>query len=472
MMDGAQFAVSADGMQLVLAARRLDGHQRMWIRRLQSLDWHDLPGTDGAAFPFWSPDSRHVGFFANNSLKRIDVFTNLTQTICEAPSGRGGSWGIQDVIVFAGSSGLMTVPASGGTPQSTTKIDVSRGDIEDLWPQFVQDGRHFVFFKRTATTGAAFSASSTVLAYRRQKPTVRQLMWFDRNGRGLDAVGEPGDYESFGLSPDGTRVAVARRDAQSGVSSLWLMDPALDRINRLTVGPANIAFPVWSPDGFRIAFNSHLHSTASNRLNGDEVHAIAADGGGKEQVLFRSSESKHLTDWSRDGRFVFYTARSVKTGTDLWALPTMDDQKPQPIDQSPANQSQGVLSPDGRWIAYVSDESGTNEVYVRAFPPAEGMWQISTEGGAHPRWHPRGGELFFVSSDGRVMSVGIVRGPRLQYRAPRTLFVARGAENFAVGPDGQRFLVQLPVRERSDNELHVVLNWASEVPTARAPLGR
>ena len=145
LLDGAQFAVSTDGAQLAVAARSAEGQQHLWVRRLQSLDWHELPRTDGASFPFWSPDGRSIAFFANRSLKRIDVSNDLTHTVCDAPSGRGGSWSSLGFIVFAGADGLFLVPASGGSPERVTQVDAGRGQIAHLWPQFLPDGRRVLF---------------------------------------------------------------------------------------------------------------------------------------------------------------------------------------------------------------------------------------------------------------------------------------------------------------------------------------
>jgi len=299
------------------------------------------------------------------------------------------------------------------------------------------------------------SASSTVLVYRRHEPSPHQLTWIDRRGTVLGTAGPAADYEGFALSPDGRRVAVARRNTTNDTSNIWLLDINSERVSRLTPGPTHDTFPLWSPDGARIAF-------ISRRDNNDDVFSVDVNGGGMQQMLPRSPESKRLTDWSRDGRFVIYTASSSRTGSDVWTLVATEDQKPRSLDLSPANDSQGVLSPDGRLIAYASDETGADEIYMRAFPPADGRWLISTGGGARPRWRTDGRELFFISPDGRLMSV-LVAGFPPQYRPPVTLFQMRGAKDFAVSPDGQRFLVQVPVREARDHELHVVLNWASEL---------
>ena len=185
MADGAQFAVSADGTQIVVAARRAGGPQRLWIRRLQSLEWREMPGTDGATFPFWSPDSRHVGFFADRRLKRIDVANSLTQTICDAGSGQGGTWGTQDVIVFADDMGLSRVPASGGAPVPVTKVDGSHGQRAHLWPHFLPDGRRFVFQVQKANDEAATAVGQIDAA---GSVSDRGRPWTDGLRRGRAAV--------------------------------------------------------------------------------------------------------------------------------------------------------------------------------------------------------------------------------------------------------------------------------------------
>lgn len=524
MPDAARFAVSPDGTHLVVVARDRSGTERLWLRRLQSLEWRALPRTDGASFPFWSPDSRHVGFFADKALKRIDVANELTQVLCTVNSGRGGTWGIGNVIVFADASGLSRVSATGGDPLPVTRVDAARGQRAHLSPQFLPDGRRFVFFvdalsegknamhvgeidaagstaiaddrgpaafvddvllfSRGGTLaaqpfnpeggelsgeaqslggvedvdsdladGPAFSASNTVLVYRRQDSQRRQLTWFDREGRHLGVVGAPAQYTSLAVSPDGRRVAVARRDEDE--SSIWLMDVNSERINRITSGPLRDASLAWSPDGSRIVFNSRR-----GEVHG--VYAVAANGGGQEEELLRSPEPKRITGVSRDNRLLIYTAWSPETGMDVWALTATGDRKSQPIEQSRANESQGTPSPDGRWMAFVSDESGKDQIHVRALPPSEGRWQISIDGGTHPRWRGDGRELYFLSTDGQLMAVDVARASPVEFGVPRMLVPLGRADGFDVSSDG-RFLVQLPVDEPGGRELHVVLNWAAEL---------
>jgi Tol biopolymer transport system component len=524
--EAAQFAVSEDGTQVVVAAR---GHENrmpsLWLRRLQSLEWRELPRTDGAAFPFWSPDGRHIGFFAGSRLKRIDIGNDLTETICDVVNGRGGAWGTQGVILFAGSGGLFRVSASGGTSTPVRPLAAERGETAHLRPQFLPDERHFLFtasaakdrklttyigdpetgeiraitnggaasfvdgqllFSRGAslaaqpfdvesgdlsdeartiggiedvtsdvTNGSAFAASSTVLVYQRHEPRQRRLMWFDRNGRVTGAEDDVADADGIAVSADRRTLAVVRRDGDSDTSSIWLKDVDSPRVSRLTWGHTRDESPVWSPDSSRIAFSSR-------RDDNQRVHIVVRDLNGKEESLLQLPDAQ-LTDWSRDGRFLIYSAPSPKTRSDLWMLPTTGDKKPLPLDQSPANESQGVTSPDGRWLAYVSDQSGADEIYLRPFPPMEGRWQVSTGGGTRPRWSDDGREILFLSPDSEVMAVQVQAAPSLPPRlsVARRLFVLNGVDDFALR--GQRLIAQLPVEHGSNRQLEVILNWAAEL---------
>jgi Tol biopolymer transport system component len=546
-VEGAQFAVSPDGSRVALAARHPDGQTRLWMRTLQSMEWRDLPRTDGAALPFWSPDSRQIAFFADKKLKKIDVSNGLTQMLSDAPSGRGGTWGRQDTIVFAPSAfgPLVSVSASGGTPRPVTTVDETGAERGHAWPHFLPDGRtvlfvvsgggdrgdaahsggagqpglHLVsldsghrrllltgtgagifaqgfllFVRRSellaqrfdpvraefegeprsisgaelvgdATKGGDFAASDTgVLVHRVGGLTPSQLTWLDRNGRALGAMSDIAEYQQFSISPDARRVVVARRDGRDAMSNLWLLELDRQITSRLTSGPSYDSSPVWLPDGNRIAF-------VSRRDSRDAVYSIEADGGGKEQLLHNTREAEHLEDLSPDGRFLVYSTMSVHTGSDLWFVPVPGDHKngdhkPQPLFQTAFNESQGRLSPDGRWIAYVSDESGRDEVYVRPFPMADSRWQISTAGGQRPRWRRDGRELFFLSPEGHLQVVDVQADAPFRSGRPRALFPMRHAEDYDVSADG-RFLTRTRIEDRDRGGLQIVLNWSKELRRER-----
>jgi Tol biopolymer transport system component len=528
-IDGAQFAPSPDGTAVVLAARGADGQSHLWIRRLRALDWQELPRTEGALYPFWSPDSQHVGFFANQRLARIDVTNGLTQTICDAPDGHGATWGIQNDIVFASNANgpLSRVPASGGSPQLITKLDPGRMEVAHLWPRFLDDGHRFVYFANTANRrnpvtylmdltggerariipfdvaavpvgdlllfpqngtlitqrfdagkgrvddhveaiagadnvggpvafGPGFSVARNVLVYRNSSPRLSRLMWFDRSGRVIDEIGPAADYRMLSLAPDGQRVVVARADDRANTSDLGILDTTRGTSTRLTFGARQDSSPIWSPDAARIVF-------VSRRDGRQALMTTSAAGGGVEQEIATWPHTVRPTDWSSDGRLLLFTSRDPRTGLDVWVMPVMGDGKANALIQTSFNESDARFSPDGRWVAYVSNDSGVDQVFVRSFPQTESRWQVSVSGGTHPRWLRDGRELLFVAPDGMLTAVGIESGPSFRVGPPRMLWPVPGATDFAVGPDG-RFLVAIPDEGDEANQLHVIVNWMSELP--------
>jgi eukaryotic-like serine/threonine-protein kinase len=324
----------------------------------------------------------------------------------------------------------------------------------------------------------SFSASSSgVLAYRPTKtgPGLSALSWFDRHGKELGAVGEPGAYAYFdlALSPDATRVAASRIDLTVAGSEqgIWLLDLARGVSARFTFDPAPDSSPVWSPDGARIAF-------AAARAGGTGIYQKASNGAGKEQELLGATQDPKVpNDWSRDGRSLLYTKQDPKTRADLWVLPLASDGTPAgaptPFANTEFSEDQGQFSTDGRWIAYSSDESGRAEIYVQPFPaPAGGgsKTQVSRGGGSQPRWRRDGKELFYLSPDGKLMAVNVTEGPIFKAGVPESLFqafVVRGRREavsdvlrWDVTPDGKRFLID--TAKAQSEPLTVVLNWDAE----------
>jgi eukaryotic-like serine/threonine-protein kinase len=325
----------------------------------------------------------------------------------------------------------------------------------------------------------SFSVSSNgVLAYRPAKmgPDLSALTWFDRHGKELGAAGEPGAYAYFdlALSPDATRVAASRIDltVSGSVQGIWLLDLARGVSTRFTFDLAPDSSPVWSQDGSRIAF-------AAVRAGGTGIYQKASNGTGKEQVLLAATDDQKVpNDWSRDGRFLLYTKQDPKTKADLWVQPLASDATPAgaptPFANTEFNEDQGQFSPDARWVAYVSDESGRSEIYVQPYPAATGggsKTQVSRDGGNQPRWRRDGKELFYLSLDGQLMAVDVTGGPIFKAGVPQSLFralVVRGRRESLLGvlrwdvaPDGKRFLIDTV--KTSSEPLTVVLNWTAEL---------
>jgi Tol biopolymer transport system component len=307
-----------------------------------------------------------------------------------------------------------------------------------------------------------FSASDDgVLAYQSGNPNSR-LAWLDRAGKLLEAVGAPADYAALALSPDGRRVVFSLLDADRRHGDLWLFDLARGTNSRLTFDPAGDGDPVWSPDGSRVAFSSNRETWHSN------VYLRSTGGAGEDELLWQSEAEKFPTSWSRDGQFILFDNCEAKAKCGVWVQPLAGERQPRPYLHSTAfYQSSGQFSPDGKLVAYTSDESGRSEIYVRPFPTPGEKWQVSTAGGALPHWRADGRELFYLSGDDRLMAVDVrAGGGTFESGPPRALFQTNmkhgyGGYGYAVAPDGQRFLINTPVEPPGTAPLIIILNWTS-----------
>ncbi|HKY29996.1 MAG TPA: protein kinase, partial [Pyrinomonadaceae bacterium] len=534
---GGPFAVSPDGRRVVLRGTS-EGKSQLWVRALDSLTAQPLAGTEDAVYPFWSPDSRFVGFFAGGKLKKIEVAGGSPQTLCDAADGRGGTWNRDGVIIFTpnGTDALYTVSATGGVLVRLTALDASRKETSHIHPQFLPDGRHFLYLTRggqQANTGVVvgsldsketkrlvntnaqvayaqghllfmqertlmaqgfdtdtielkgepfpvaqqvdrlpgvsfglFSVSETgVLMYRSGTAANTQLAWFDRTGKQLGTVGPPGGYASPWLSPDERRVAVSAVGVQGslGPADIWVVEVARGTMTHFTFDPGFDSSPIWSPDGSRIVFSTSRDGTRN-------LYQKAASGAGNDELLLKSENGKDPTDWSRDGRFILYQEQNAKTNFDLWILPFSGEQQPFSFLQTDFVEVQGQFSPNGKWIAYTSNQSGTWQIYVQSFPDSGGKWQVSSSGGGHPKWRRDGKELFYVSSDRKLMAVDVkTDGPTFESGVPKALFELPvpglpGPRNYyVVSGDGQRFLVAASLDEAIAAPTIVVLNWTADL---------
>jgi serine/threonine protein kinase len=528
------FAVSPDGQRLVFAAPGPGGQSILWVRSFDALTAQPLGGTEGAGAPFWSPDSRFIGFFAQSKLRKIDASGGPPQTICDVSGARGGSWNRDGVIIFGVQSGpLYRVSALGGPPTVLTKLDESMGQSSHRWPFFLPDGHHFLYSswvpagqnendavylgsfesneptqlvrgftsaiyasgyllfaqqgilmaqrfdeKSLQLVGDAFpiaehvdffpatgrgiySASENgVLVFQSGSEGTNQLIWFDRSGKQIGTVGEAGFYREAKLSPGEDKLAVCRLNAQSGNLDVWLYELARNVPTRFTFASGAGIAPLWSPDGTQIVF-------ASNRKGQFDLYQKAASGADTEQLLLESNEGKNPTSWSADGRFIAFTNedRQANTKLDLWILPLFGDRKPFPFLQTPFNESGAQFSPDGHWIAYVSDESGSAQVYLAPFPGPGGKREVSRNGGTDPRWRGDGKEIFFLAADKKLMAADVNQnGDNLEIGNAQPLFQARPTTapgtHYDVTRDGKRYLVQTS-GEGGNPPLTLVVNWTA-----------
>ena len=530
------FAISPDGLHLAFVASDATGKASLWVRPLDSPIAQPLSGTEDAIYPFWSPDSRFIGFFAGGKLKKIELSGGTVQTLCNATIPRGGSWSSSGVIVFGPSPNepLYQVSETGGPASPLTKLEPSRQEASHRWPFFLPDGRHFLYsvlggpqsqgiyvttldgkdtrrllniassiamyaapgyllFRHEATlmgqvfdlnklqlSGDAFpvaeqvgfdlstfqtyfSVSQTgILVYSAATGGKTQLTWMDRSGKELGLVGPPANYIRPSLSPDGKRLAVDGSDSQ-GNRDVWLIDLASGNSTRFTFDPAQDLFPVWSPDGSRIVFGS-------DREGPRNLFQRSAKGAGKEELLLKSDFNAYPVDWSHDGRYIAYVINDPKTKIDVWVLPVSGNQKPFPFANTEASERGARFSPDGKWLAYVSDESGVPQIYVETFPSSGGKWQVSTSGGYHIAWRQDGKELFYVAADRKMMAVDIKgEGANFEAGPPKPLFELRvptftGSQaQFAVTPDGQKFLIANTHGENKSEPITVALNWTADL---------
>ncbi len=535
------FALSPDGRQIVFVASG-DGASRLWLRSLASTTAQPLAGTEGAADPFWSPDSRSIGFFADRVLKRLDLGGGAPYTLAPAPDEFGATWNAAGVILFAPRtrSPLMRVSATGGAARAVTTL--MAGQTVQGSPFFLPDGNHFLFgvlgasdtdgiylgdltggaptrltnapgrpvylptgwmlwvrdgalvaqrlnVGKAALTGApvtlaaslptgAFarplSVSATgLVAYRVGVVSQTQLTWFDRAGAARGSVAAPDNVQNEPrVAPDGRRVVVFREAAQT--VNLWLLDGS--RMSRLTFGGTGDFDPVWSPDGARIVFDSYRSGPL------DLYQKLVNGAVGDEQPLLSSAQVKipgEPTSWSPDGRFLLYSSRDPQTGAqDLSVVPMVGAHTPSVFLKTPFDEGDGVFSPDGRWVAYESDESGRFEIYVRPFHPPGAkdsettsgamQWQVSTTGGIDPTWQRDGKGIYYIDPSAAMMAAPItVSGAQLAVGTPVKLFqthifgggedVAR-ARQYDVAPDG-RFLINTVLSESAAAPITLIQNW-------------
>jgi Tol biopolymer transport system component len=309
-----------------------------------------------------------------------------------------------------------------------------------------------------------FSVSDDgVLAYQSGSPTS-QLTWFDRTGKKLNSLGEPTNYWTVALSPDERRAAVSLLDADGRIADVWLLDLTRGSISRLTFDPSSEGNPVWSPDGNNIVYGS------TRRGDGHvQLYEKAASGAGDDQLLLQSASDKYATSWSRDGQFILFDNWPVRAKAGIWLLPLNGERQPKPLLQTAAfDQTGGQFSPDARFVAYMSNESGRTEVYVRPFPLSDDKWQISSGGGQFPLWRADGKELFFVTDEGRLMSAEIRASEKFESSVPEQLF-RTNIKNphaglcYAAAVDGQRFLVNTFVEGDNPAPMIVVLNWTADL---------
>lgn len=521
--------LSPDGSRMTFASASDTGDPALYVRLLESEVAQPVPGTEGATFPFWSPDSRKLAFFLEDKLKKIDLDGGAPMTICDASEGRGGTWNREGVILFAPNTQapIHRVSAGGGTPVPVTKLDISReGETTHRYPVFLPDGRRFLYLRgghAAANTDAVNSiwvgsldsedttelmqCGSNVLyadghlfwlrdrflmARRLDSPSLRfegeafalgekivfqptwwrgafgvaddgmivfqggvasqmYLAWFDAEGAELDVVAQADIFEQIRLSPDDLRLAVTRIDESSGRGDIWVYD--LNRLvgSRLTFDEAHDRNPVWSPDGKRIAFQSNRDSAAG------DIFVQSADGRGKAELLYSSEMPDTPEHWSADGQYLAIDRGVGKS--DLWIVP-LDGKEPFSLVATDFDEGYSRFSPDGNWLAYVSNESGRYELYLTRFPSGEGKWQLSVDGSDWLiGWKKDNSELYYLDRQRNLIAVRVELGDNVVADLPRRLFRTRAGDAWASAVDGKRFLLGVPDNPSQDYPITLVVDW-------------
>jgi serine/threonine protein kinase/Tol biopolymer transport system component len=530
-------SVSPDG-RFVTYKASVNGKTGLWLHPLDgSPDRLLLDNADSlnAAFAFWSPDSRSLGWIAGGQLWRTDLSGGTPVALCRARSNFSAVWTADGRILFAGPEGLMQVPESGGTPTQLTKLDASRGETQHGSPQLLPGGRLLYSVRDNKTEDSAIYAaplsdpSRRVLVTRSPQaviytsggngkdylltvseqslvarefdivkltlgpprtlvsqvrsgfsPTIAAVspagillyaggsgashfVWLDRTGKSLEVPSQPDNYNAFRLSPDGKRfVAVRGSTLPPRNDDLWLMALERNVFSRFAPIPSN-QNPVWSNDGRWVLFTGQGTGRAPGR---SVFRKDISDSGQGERI--GELRTQRLCDWSRNGRFLLYEVDAFETRRDLWVAPMTPDGRlaegaqPRPYLEGPFAEWQGRFSPEPnpRWVAYQSDETGRNEIYIASFPEPRKKLQVTAGGGTFPQWGPDGRELFYISGDGMLTVVGLRNGADGEPSSPQTLFPLAAneaiASPFEVSPDGKRILVN---QAEQSTELDVVVNW-------------
>jgi serine/threonine protein kinase/Tol biopolymer transport system component len=516
--DPASIAISPDGRQIVFAATSND-RTKLWRHSIDDGSARPLIGTDGGRLPFWSPDSRSIGFFAQGKLKRLDLESGTILVLTDAPNPEGGAWSDRGEILFSPFAGpLFRIPSTGGTAtmiESTTglgpaesprilsgtrRVLVSvRGPSQGIYvadldsptrqrladravATATEDSLLFIrdrtllaqrFDPVTLTlTGAptqiadgvtaASALSNRALVYRSGAVHEPIPIWFDRSGREVGRAREPGT--SPWMSRDGRRITMMRTSSpgESGQINpgIWVWDLQQDGFRRIVAAPPVGNTPIWSPDGTRIVFSSARNGRPF------ALYEKAADESGGERLFLQTDQSVFANDWSLDGTLIYRT-NSAKGGFDLWTLSVKDGRR-QPLVETQFNEREAQFSPDGRWFAFQSDESGQYEIYLRPFPDdgRKGYGPVSVNGGTQVRWNPNGKELFYLGLDDRLMSVTITTtasGRSIEAAKPISLFqthiIEAGvlSQQYVVSHEGNRLLVL--TTQEAIAPITVILNW-------------
>ncbi len=549
--ETSHLAISSDGRMLVFVSpNKSSGANMLCIQQVGSPSVSFLAGTEGASYPFWSPDDNYIGFFADGKLKKIAVSGGAPQIIASATSGRGGTWNRHGVIIFTpqASGTMWKVNSDGSNLTQLDKLFATKVEASNRFPVFLPDDDHFLFlvasFSNTVTSDGIYLTSLSAggrrlvvtsrsnpgyangtLFYADEKqvfrsismnpdsgaasgeprlvadqigyqpstywaafavaangtvvfnPTVgavqSRLTWFDRAGKPLDTVGEIGTLANPSLSPDDTRVALDIADAKANSINVWINNLKDSVSSRFTFDSSEDDVAIWSRDASRIAYRctktAHTEIFLKEAQGAQPETSILEMGAAGSNT--NPSDDIVPTSWTPDNKQILCTLQPGDGGTKL-LLASTSGGGVTPFLSTNANASNGQISPDGKWVAYASDESGQWEIYVTAFPSAAGKWQVSRGGGAEPRWRGDGKELFYIGPNSTFTAVRVSAADSFATGNPTPLFRTQlraqlsstDLFTYDVTKDGQRFLINRYARPPQIAPVHIILNATSPAP--------
>jgi eukaryotic-like serine/threonine-protein kinase len=541
-LDFPAVAISTDGSAVAYVGSR-GGRSQLFVRPMNSLEATPIDGTTNAIAPFFSPDGRWLAFFADGQLKKIPTAGGAPVTLAEASVGLGGSWGANDIIVFAAGtgSGLSRVSGNGGAPERVTVVAADKGEFSHRWPELLPDGKtvlytvgtlghwddaqivaqplgsrersllvqggtnphylssgHLIYARRGAIMAVPFDLTNL----KTSGPPVRVLEnvlesfdgaaqvsvspsgtalyvagEFESNRRRLETVDRTGAATPFSaplqayrgprLSPDGRKLLVT---IEGSTEDLWVYDMTAGTLTQVTFG-VNAAIPIWTPDGQRVTFSLNTGGTPN-------LFWVPVGQQKAPERLATSDNFQMPGSWSLDGRTLAFVERHPTTGRDIWFLRPDDDREAKPFLNSPFDESAPRFSPDGRWIAHVSNESGRDEVFLRSVTDPTRKEQLSKGGGTEPVWARDGKEIFYRAGN-KLMAVSVGDGRAIRGAQARTLFEGEfekgtsDAANYDVTPDNQRFVMIGGSASTTDHAtIHVLTNWAGTIASAFSPTSR
>jgi serine/threonine protein kinase len=520
-------AISPDGKIIAFTASDSSGKTMIWLRQLESLNATSLAGTENAYAPFWSYDARFIGFFADGKLKKINLSAGSLQILCVADGVHEGTWGSNNIILFTPHffSPLYKISADGGVPVQATTLDQAHTEEWHESPQMLPDNIHFLYAaygrnqgsdriyvgsleddtkieiitiaNRALFQGALFVspdklfflnnnslmiqkfnlsdfklsgeprqlisnvrsftvAKNIMIVSQNAADETSDLVVFNRQGKQIEQKTNLGFFIELSVSPDENSIAYHRIYGpdlnQEFNQDIWILDRKRGITSRFTISPASDVSPLWSPDGTTIAYASSPDTVY-------DIYEKKVSGTSQPTLVFNTNFTKYLCDWSSDGRYLLYAAQG-----DLWALPMTENRKPFKLTNTSFNEWQGTFSPDVHWIAYSSDESGSNEIYVQSFPETTQKFRVSVNGGQQPRWRPDGKELYYISPENILTAVDVKITPQITFGVPKKLFKAEVGyfiNMYSVLDDGQHFLINKWETNKTSQPLQVIVNWKS-----------